>query len=421
MAVAGGAPQRPARHRAEPVGTGRRRVTVIAAVITMGSGPFAVALTLPSLYDRSTPLDGRAEATLKSTQGDLNTLDAEASPVHVIQSETSQAGANKAETDVARAVESSAPNRTGNGPPADPSPTVVADIPANYLSLYRDAAATCPGLHWSVLAAIGKIESNHGRSTLPGVRTGANPHGAKGPMQFLQSTFDAVTARHPVPSGGATPPSAHNPHDAVHTAAAYLCDNGARNNRNLNGAIFTYNHSRAYVNKVLDAARAYARATPSSAAPASPSPAASPSPSPTPAARPSPPPVAPRDDDRRGSSAALAAVTFARAQIGKPYVWGGNGNPGYDCSGLTTAAYTAVGITLPRTAQTQYNHGPRLAASAALQPGDLLFFGTPRKIHHVGIFLGGTSMINAPTFGQNVKVSDYRRLRDFAGASRPAK
>ncbi|MGH3899831.1 MAG: NlpC/P60 family protein [Pseudonocardiaceae bacterium] len=407
-------------------------MTVIAAVITMGSGPFAVALTLPSLYDRSTPLDGRAEATLKSTQGHLNTLVAQPSPVHVIQSETDQAetnqaganqpGVNQAETGVAGAVESSALNRTGsNGPPADPSPTVVADIPANYLSLYRDAAATCPGLHWSVLAAIGKLESNHGRSTLPGVRTGANPHGAKGPMQFLQSTFDAVIARNPVPAGGATPPSAHNPHDAVHTAAAYLCDNGARGNRNLNDAIFTYNHSRAYVNKVLDAARAYARATPSSAAPASPSPAASPSPSPTPAARPSPPPVAPRKDDHRGSSAALAAVAFARNQIGKPYVWGGNGNPGYDCSGLTTAAYAAAGIKLPRTAQTQYNHGPRLAASAALQPGDLLFFGTPRKIHHVGIFLGGTSMINAPTFGQNVKIQDYRRLRDFMGASRPAK
>ncbi len=395
---------------------------MIAAVITIGSGPFAVALTLPSLYDRSTPLDERADATLKSTQEYLDKRDIEPSPVEPSPVEPSPVEANAVkpspvEATEARTVEPPVvPNRTADGPAADPSPnTVVADIPANYLSLYRDAAATCPGLRWSVLAAIGKIESNHGRSTLPGVQKGANPHGAKGPMQFLQRTFDGVTARHPVPPGGATPPSPHNPHDAVHTAAAYLCDNGARGNRDLNGAIFAYNHNHAYVNKVLDTARAYHRTKPSSAAPARPSP----SPSPSPSAPASPPPAAPRVDDRNGS-AAQAAVAFARAQIGKPYVWGGNGNPGYDCSGLTTAAYASAGIKLPRTAHTQYKHGPRLPAGAELQPGDLLFFGTPRKIYHVGIFLGGTSMINAPTFGQKVKIQDYRRLSDYAGASRPA-
>jgi cell wall-associated NlpC family hydrolase len=119
-------------------------------------------------------------------------------------------------------------------------------------------------------------------------------------------------------------------------------------------------------------------------------------------------------------STALAAVAFARTQLGKPYVWGGNGNPGYDCSGLTKAAYAAAGITLPRTAQTQYNHGPRLPAGAAPQPGDLLFFGSPRKIYHVGISLGGTLMINSPTVGQTVRIQDYRHFRDYAGASRPA-
>ncbi len=413
---------------------------MIAAVITIGSGPFAVALTLPSLYGGSTPLDGRAEATLQSTQGSLNRLDAEAGKVEPTEAPEAP---EASEPDVAGAVEPpEVPDETANGPAAEPPNTVVADIPADYLRLYRDAAATCPGLHWSVLAAIGKLESNHGRSTLPGVHSGANPHGAKGPMQFLQRTFDAVTAKHPVPAGGATPPSAHNPHDAVHTAAAYLCDNGARDKRDLNGAIFTYNRSPSYVTKVLDTARDYGRTKPTSAPPASPSPSpsASPSPSPSPSASPSPSPSpsaqaspspspaapaspspeAPRVDDRRGS-AALKAVEFARAQIGKPYVWGGNGNPGYDCSGLTTAAYAAVGIKLPRTAHTQYKHGPRLPAGAALQPGDLLFFGNARKIHHVGIFLGGTSMINAPTFGQNVKIQDYRRLSDYAGASRPAK
>ena len=139
--------------------------------------------------------------------------------------------------------------------------------------------------------------------------------------------------------------------------------------------------------------------------------------------RPSPPTVTPRvvaPVDGQRQPAALTAVAFARAQLGKPYVWGGNGKPGFDCSGLTKASYAAAKIAIPRTAQTQYNHGPRLPTGTALQPGDLLFFGTPSNIHHVGISLGGTLMIHAPTFGQTVRIQDYRVFRDYAGASRPA-
>src|SRR3712207_5350210 len=64
------------------------------------------------------------------------------------------------------------------------SATALADVPADYLALYREAAGVCPRLDWSILAAIGKIESNHGRSTLPGVSSGENSAGAGGPMQF---------------------------------------------------------------------------------------------------------------------------------------------------------------------------------------------------------------------------------------------
>ncbi len=402
---------------------------MIAAVITIGSGPFAVAVALPSVPNGSTPLDGQTATTLKSAQAALDRLGTDIKPAQVrpvetgpietdpVQSETTHTEV----TTVLRAVESSVlANRAASSQAAaaDRPPIVVADIPADYLRLYRDAATTCPGLNWSVLAAIGKLESNHGRSTLPGVRSGANSHGAKGPMQFLQRTFDSVVARHPVPPGGATPPSVHNPHDAVHTAASYLCDSGARNNRNPHGAIYAYNHSRAYVSKVLDTARAYGRALPNPA-PTRPSPSPSPAPSPAPSASPAPKPAGPRADDR-GGFAAQAAVTFARAQIGKPYVWGGNGNPGFDCSGLTKAAYAAAKVSIPRTSQAQYNAGSRLPAGAALQPGDLLFFGTARNIHHVGISLGGTLMIHSPTFGQTVRIQDYRNLRDYVGASRPA-
>ena len=71
----------------------------------------------------------------------------------------------------------------------NPSSLARKDIPADYLSWYMSAAQTCPGLPWSVLAGIGKVESDHGRANLPGVRSGSNSAGAEGPMQLLPATF----------------------------------------------------------------------------------------------------------------------------------------------------------------------------------------------------------------------------------------
>jgi len=107
------------------------------------------------------------------------------------------------------------------GGSSQPSQSALADIPADYLALYRAAAGVCPGLDWSILAAIGKIETDHGRSTLPGVSSGQNSAGAGGPMQFLQGTFDGVMARHPLPAGGTSPTSRYNPHDAIYAAAFF--------------------------------------------------------------------------------------------------------------------------------------------------------------------------------------------------------
>jgi cell wall-associated NlpC family hydrolase len=105
-------------------------------------------------------------------------------------------------------------------------------------------------------------------------------------------------------------------------------------------------------------------------------------------------------------------------------VWGGNGaqDGGFDCSGLTTATYRAAGITLPRTAHTQFHAGPHVPDGQPLLPGDLVFYGNPTtKIHHVGLYIGGGLMINAPTFGQPVQIEPYRyRGDDYAGATRPA-
>lgn len=118
-----------------------------------------------------------------------------------------------------------------------------------------------------------------------------------------------------------------------------------------------------------------------------------------------------------GSSSGSPASSWASPTSG---AGNGNGNPGFDCSGLTHAAYAAAGLDIPRTAQTQYNTGPLLPAGEPLQPGDLVFFGTPGRIHHIGISLGSTLIIHAPDVGQVVQFADYRIVTDYADASRPA-
>ena len=106
-------------------------------------------------------------------------------------------------------------------------------------------------------------------------------------------------------------------------------------------------------------------------------------------------------------------------------LWGGdgptNGDSGFDCSGLTTFSYAAAGVGLPRTAHTQYYAGPHVPPGAALQPGDLVFYGTPARVHHVGMYIGDGKMANAPTFGKPVQVAFYRWTGDdYLGATRPA-
>jgi hypothetical protein len=134
------------------------------------------------------------------------------------------------------------------GPP--PSSTAAADIPRSYLALYRWAAPHCPGLSWTVLAAIGKVESDHGRARLPGVRSGWNHAGAAGPMQFGIGKGRAGNAwarfGRDYNRDGRT--SVYDPGDAIPAAARYLCDAGAP--RRLNAALYAYNPSSAYVARV---------------------------------------------------------------------------------------------------------------------------------------------------------------------------
>ncbi|MFD8070664.1 C40 family peptidase [Streptomyces parvulus] len=94
------------------------------------------------------------------------------------------------------------------------------------------------------------------------------------------------------------------------------------------------------------------------------------------------------------------ALAFARAQIGKPYVWGATGPGSYDCSGLTQAAWKAAGVSLPRVTYDQVNAGTTVPVSQA-QPGDLVFFYD--DLSHVGLYIGNGMMIHAPKPGAYVR------------------
>ena len=283
----------------------------------------------------------------------------------------------------------------GTGADILPTTAALAAIPGGYLSLYQQASATCPGLSWTVLAAIGTIESSNGTSTLPGVQAGANSAGAEGPMQFEPVTFAQYDE--PVPPGGANPPSPYDPTDAIYAAARDLCANGARNDADLEAAVFAYNHSAAYVAQVLDLAQSYGEAVSANGPP---------------------------------SAAAATALAYAESQLGTPYQWGAE-DPGvaFDCSGLAQAAYVAADISLPRTAQGQYEAGPPVQPDAPLLPGDLVFFGSgPTGVTHVGIVLNPSGeMIDAPYTGAQIRIDPFPTTPGdpfgseiYVGATRPA-
>ncbi|MEU4263955.1 C40 family peptidase [Streptomyces argenteolus] len=125
--------------------------------------------------------------------------------------------------------------------------------------------------------------------------------------------------------------------------------------------------------------------------------------------------------DETGSDSGYASkadkvLAFARAQIGKPYVWGATGPASYDCSGLTQAAWRAADVTLPRTTWDQVEVGTRVA-TADLQPGDLVFFYD--DISHVGIYKGDGMMIHAPKPGTNVREESIYSMPIY-GSVRPA-
>ena len=116
------------------------------------------------------------------------------------------------------------------------------------------------------------------------------------------------------------------------------------------------------------------------------------------------------------SGRAAVAVRFAYAQLGKPYVYGASGPNAYDCSGLTMRAWGAAGVSLPHNAAAQQSD-TRYVSYGELQPGDLVFFGSPAG--HVGIYIGGGRMIAAPHTGDVVKIQSISAHGGFSGGGRP--
>ena len=133
-----------------------------------------------------------------------------------------------------------------------PVATIIpAGAPANYLNLFKASAATyCPGMSWTVLAAIGQIESGDGANN------GPSSAGALGPMQFMPATWAEWGINGFGPPG---PPDIMNPLDAIPSAARMLCAAGAGNPASLSQAIFAYNHANWYVAEVLALASEYAK------------------------------------------------------------------------------------------------------------------------------------------------------------------
>ena len=115
------------------------------------------------------------------------------------------------------------------------------------------------------------------------------------------------------------------------------------------------------------------------------------------------------------SGRAGVAVRFAYAQLGKPYQWGASGPNSYDCSGLTMAAWAAAGVSLPHYTGSQ-QQDTRPVSRADLQPGDLIFFGSPP--YHVGLYIGNGRMIEAPHSGAVVRIASIDRS-SYSGAGRP--
>jgi cell wall-associated NlpC family hydrolase len=314
----------------------------------------------------------------------------------------------------------------GSSEPAGSSAAgAVGAIPAAYLSDFHAAAARF-GVPWGVLAGIYRLECDFGQSRLAGCNPPGteNSSGAQGPGQFLAPTWRRGLAPGTlIPPG---PPTASvaggyatdgdgdgvadvwDPADAIAATARLLAANGAAQG-DIEAAVFAYNHDSTYVHDVMTLAAGYQAGAQGSANGSSPAGNAGGDPA----------------GASGGAPAELSAgvslvLRVALAQLGKPYLWGGAGPRAFDCSGLVMVAFAEAGVVLPHNAAEQYAlTAGQSVPLAALQPGDLVFFGASvPSIEHVGIVVGDGDMIDAPHTGAVVRVESYD-WNDLVAATRP--
>ncbi|MFI0212413.1 NlpC/P60 family protein [Streptomyces diastaticus] len=292
------------------------------------------------------------------------------------------------------------------------TPSQVKGIHPVMLSAYGRAAERgakqrpkCKGLRWSVIAGIGKVESNHadGRTIKPdgtitprilgprldGSGVGGNITAiydtdggrydgdatydrAVGPMQFIPSTWAGPSGADGNDDGKKDP---NNAFDAALATALYLCGTGANDLRDegqARRAILRYNASGQYADDVLGHIRQYDQLA-----------------------------VTPLDGEATTGGTAGRVIKLALAERGTKYVWGGGDihgptGGGFDCSGLLVYAYhQGAGITLPRTSQAMRSAG-KAVGRADLRPGDLIVFNADGNWGHVGLYIGNGQMVHAP-------------------------
>lgn len=223
-------------------------------------------------------------------------------------------------------------------------------VPSSWARAEVLAAQTCPGLSWSVLGALGWLTSGTGRS-----RTGTPP-----PWWPTDGGVFGV-----VPGDGRR---GDTPLVAATRAARRVCA-AQITSGSLAAGLAGLLASASFALEVLVLS------------------------------------VSLRDAPRLVARDAMA-IDFAVRALGVPYVWGGNGPDGYDCSGLMVAAEHAAGRSIPRTAQAQHDVA-RLVDPPGL-PGDLAFFGSgPADVGHVGLIIGSGLMIDAPHTGAVVRIESY--------------
>ncbi|ANB07188.1 peptidase P60 [Streptomyces ambofaciens] len=272
-------------------------------------------------------------------------------------------------------------------------------VPAAYQSLVQKWGNLCPAINPALLAAQLYQES--------GFNPRAQSHAAaQGIAQFIPGTW----ATHGVDGDGDGDRDVWDPNDAIPSAASYDCslasyvkDVPGNLTENMlasyNAGAYAvikyqgvppYKETQNYVQVITTLEKSFA----------------------APETRVDP------------SEQAAGAIAYAQEKLGTPYLWGGNGTADqggrFDCSGLTKAAYESVGIKLPRVANDQYNAGPH-PSRGELLPGDLVFFSddltNSRAIRHVGMYVGGGYMINAPRPGAVIRF-DPIDTPDYFGATR---